>query len=136
MRKATIAALLLTLGLATRAHAIDFTPSGAVLTVTYTEPTTNTDGSAINDLASTQVHFRLCPTSGTCSASFTVAPNVNASAATGGGAISTSVTVNIVAGQENNVEVFATATDTSGNVSPDSLHVVKRVDRLSPSAPK
>ena len=129
--------LILTLILlATPAWAIDFTPTGSVLTVTYLEPTTNTDGSPINDLASTNVSYRLCPTSGPCAAPYTLGPNIAATAPTGGGSISTQVTVPVGPGQEANVEVFATATDTSGNVSPESAHVTKRVDRLPPSPPQ
>lgn len=135
MKISTIIVVLLFL-LASPAWAIDFTPTGSVLTVTYAEPTTNTDGSALNDLARTNVHYRICPTSGACASPYTVGPNVAATASTGGGAITTTVTVPVGPGQEANVEVFATATDTTGNVSPESTHVTKRVDRLSPSAPQ
>jgi len=125
-----------TLAYAGYAFAIDFTPSGAVLAVTYTEPSTNSDGSTLNDLAKTNVYSRVCPVTGTCAATFTKGPDVAASKAAGGGAINTTVTVTITPGQERNVEVYATATDLSGNESVESLHVTKRVDRLSPAEPK
>jgi hypothetical protein len=135
-RYLAILAVLAVAVLPTNAMALDFTPTGAVLTVTYTEPTTNTDGSALNDLARTNVSFRVCPATGACSAPFTIGPNVAASAIAGGGNISTTVAVAVTPGQEVNVEVFVTASDLSGNVSPESVHVTKRVDRLSPAAPR
>ena len=126
-------ALLLLLVVAP-AWAIDFTVSGAVLTVTYTEPSTNTDGSPLTDLARTNVYTEILlpgqtPVKG---------PNVAASASTGGGAISTTITVPIGATlpiKEANVKVWATATDLSGNESLPSTVVTKRVDQLAPSAP-
>src|SRR3990167_7488539 len=116
------------------AWAIDFTVSGAVLTVTYTEPATNTDGSPLTDLARTNVYTEIllpgqAPVKG---------PNVAATALGGGGAVSTTITVPIGAAlaiKEANVRVWATATDTSGNESVPSTAVTKRVDQLAPSAP-
>ena len=120
--------------LTTPAWAIDFTVSGAVLTVTYTEPSTNTDGSPLTDLARTNVYTEIllpgqAPVKG---------PNVAATALGGGGAVSTTITVPIGAAlaiKEANVRVWATATDTSGNESVPSTAVTKRVDQLAPSAP-
>ena len=125
---------LLVLLSAAPAWAIDFTVSGAVLTVTYTEPTTNTDGSPLADLARTNVWTEILlpgqtPVKG---------PNVAATAPGGGGAISTTITVPIGATlpiKEANVKVWATATDASGNEGPPSNVVTKRVDQLAPSAP-
>src|SRR3990170_330159 len=113
MRRGGLALLGLLL-LAAPAWAIDFTVSGAVLTVTYTEPTTNTDGSPLTDLARTNVYTEIllpgqAPVKG---------PNVAATTPTGGGAISTTTTVPIGATlpiKEANVKVWATATDASGN---------------------
>lgn len=133
MRFTAILALILT-AFAAPARALDFTPTGAVLTVTYVEPTTNTDGSALDDLAKTTINSRVCPVVGPCVAAFTPF-DVPASSPSGGATIGRQITVGITPGQQNNVEVYATATDTSGNVSPDSDHIVKRVDRLSPKAP-
>jgi len=127
-------AVLALLALPALAHAIDFTPTGSVITVSYTEPTQNTDGTGLNDLAKTTINWRVCPVTGACNAVYTKV-DVAASVLAGGGTISRDVTVPVTPGQEVNVEVFATATDLSGNVSPESTHVVKRVDRLSPKAP-
>jgi hypothetical protein len=134
MRRLLIAAAALVLAVAPAAEAIDFTPTGSVITVTYTEPTQNTDNSSVNDLAKTTISWRVCPTAGACTGAFTTV-DVPASALTGGGAISRDVTVPVAPGVERNVEIFATATDTSGNLSPETPHIVKRVDRLSPKAP-
>lgn len=128
--------VLMMLALAAPASAIDFTPTGSVLTATYREPTTNTDGSALNDLKETQIFFRVCPVSGACAAVFTAGTATPATTAAGGGTVNAQQTVPIAPGQENNVEVYAVARDTSGNVSPESPHVTKRVDRLSPAAPQ
>ena len=134
MRKLLAALAILSLASLDDVQAIDFTPTGSVINVSYIEPTQNTDNSALNDLAKTTINWRVCPVSGTCSAVYTKV-DVAASALVGGGSISRDVTVPVTPGQEVNVEVFATATDLSGNVSPESVHVVKRVDRLSPKAP-
>lgn len=135
MRAFILAALLVGLS-ALPAAAFTLTPSGAVMTAAYTEPTTNTDGSALDDLSATNVRWRLCPTSGPCSSAFTTEPAVPASSPTGGGSKTTTFTVPVAPGQQANVEAYVTASDTSGNVSPDSTHVTRRVDRLSPSSPQ
>lgn len=114
------------------ASALDFTASGTILTVTYTEPTTNADTPAtlLDDLAFTNVYYQL-------DAGVAVkGPNVPATSPAGGGAISTQITVPVVAGQRVNVTISATATDTSGNESVKSTPVTKRIDRLAPTAPK
>ena len=120
--------------LTTPAWAIDFTVSGAVLTVTYTEPSTNMDGSPLVDLARTNVYTEIllpgqAPVKG---------PDVAATAPSGGGAISTTITVPIgvtLPIKEATVKVWATATDTSGNESTPSAMVTKRVDQLAPASP-
>jgi len=126
--------LALVILIPTSAWAIDFTVSGAVLTVTYTEPATNTDGSPLTDLARTNVYTEILLAGQTPQKG----PNVAATRPAGGGAITTTVTVPIGAAltiKEANVKVWATATDTSGNESAPSIVVTKRVDQLAPSAP-
>ena len=111
------------------AWAIDFTVTGASVTATYTEPTTNADLTLLTDLAKTNVYYQLpggVPVKG---------PDVAASRPQGGGAISTQVTVPIVAGQDVVVTFWATATDTSANESARSTEVQRRIDRLAPGAP-
>src|SRR5262245_4145633 len=90
---------------AAKAEAIDFTPTATIITVTYKEPTTNTDGSAINDLLKTTINSRVCPAVGTCSSTFT-SVDVPASAPTGGGNVSKDITQPVAPGQERVVEVF------------------------------
>ena len=121
--------LLLALLIATPAAAIDFTVTGAVITATYTEPTTNADATPLADLAKTNVYYQLpggIPVKG---------PDVAASRPQGGGAITTQVTVPVVAGQDVLVTFWATATDTGGNESARSAEVQRRIDRLAPAAP-
>jgi hypothetical protein len=134
MKRVLMTALAL-LAFAAPAAAIDFTVTGANLTVTYTEPTQNACGApsatcpALTDLDHTNVYLQI----GVAAPS--KLPNVAATSATGGGAVSTSVTVPIAAGQEANVTIQATATDGSGNESVKSTSATKRVDRLSPGSP-
>ena len=77
---------LLYLLFAGAAHAIDFTATGTILTVTYTEPTQNTDGTALDDLAKTSVYYQV----GT--AAEVKGPDIPASGPTGGAPISTQIT--------------------------------------------
>ena len=122
--------LLIALLIATPAAAIDFTVTGASVTATYTEPTTNADATPLADLAKTNVYYQLpggTPVKGA---------DVPASRPLGGGAISTQVTVPVVAGQDVLVTFWATATDTSGNESARSAEVQRRIDRLAPTAPQ
>ena len=111
--------------------ALDATVSGTELTVTYTEPTTNADGSPLTDLARTNVIWKFLP-----AGTDTKEANVAATKLTGGGAITTKLIVPVEAGQERTVEITATATDTSGNESVRATAVQKRIDRLAPGAPK
>lgn len=113
-------------------EALTFTQTGAVVTATYTEPTTNADTppTPLTDLASTNVYFQILGQTAV------KGPAVPATAATGGGAITTTVTVPIVAGQQADVNFWATATDKSGNESVRSVETILRIDRLPPGAPK
>lgn len=121
--------LVLMVVLATPAWAIDFTVTGASVTATYREPTTNADATPLTDLAKTNVYYQLpggSPVRG---------PDVPASNPQGGGTITTQVTVPVVAGQDAIVTFWATATDTGTNESVRSAEVQKRIDRLAPLAP-
>lgn len=112
------------------ASAIDFTASGTILTVTFKEPTTNFDTTPLDDLAYTNVYYRLD------AGAEVKGPNIPATTSAGGGNISTTVTVPIGANQRATVTIRATATDTSGNESAKSAAVVKTVDRLPPMPPQ
>lgn len=124
-----ILALALTLTIASPALAIDFTASGTILTVTYKEPVANVDNSPLNDLDHTSVYFQVGTGTETKSAA------IPATALTGGGSISTQITVPIAQNQSATVTVRATATDKSGNESAKSSPVTKTVDRLPPLPP-
>ncbi len=115
---------------ATSASAIDFTASGTILTVSYTEPIQNTDGSMLDDLAKTSVYYSL-----NGGADVKVV-DVLASSPKGGASMATSITVPIAIGQSALVSVRATASDTSGNESVKSAAVTKLVDRLPPNPPQ
>ena len=129
--KKGILGLALGVGLyAGNAFAIDFTQTGAVLSVSYNEPSQNADGSSLDDLDHTNVYFQVG------SDADVKGPNVPASSVAGGAAISTSVTVPVAAGQQASVTISASAMDVSGNESPRSASITKRIDRLSPAAPK
>ena len=97
--------------------------------VTYTEPSTSVDGTALNDLKETQVFVSVdgAPPVGEIS--------TPASTPTGGVAIAKSVVVDLAPGETHTVSVFARAADTSGNISPDSNTDTATVDFLAPGAP-
>ncbi len=59
-----------------------------------------------------------------------------ATQATGGGAITTKVTVPVGPNQEADVVLWTTATDLSGNESAPSGKITKRIDRLPPGSPQ
>src|SRR5690349_1982072 len=116
--KKGILGLALGLGLyASSAYAIDFTPTGAVLTVTYKEPAVNKDGSSLDDLDHTNVYYQVG------SDAEVKGPNVPASSPAGGGNISTTITVPVPTDMRATVAVSASATDTSGNEGPRSSAV-------------
>lgn len=133
MRRLLLLAVAVVLGLVLPrpAGAITFTVTGSVVEASYTEPTTNADAalSPLTDLAHTNVYHQVPGQSPV------KAPNVPATALTGGGAIVTTVTVPIVAGQQADVTFWATATDTSGNESARSTEFIRRIDRLPPGPP-
>lgn len=120
-------------------HALTVTVNGVEVTVTYTEPTENKCDPAVGcstpaplqDLSHTNVYFELASGGGPQKQ-----PDIPASTTAGGGPVSTTVTVPILEGQEDDVTFWATATDTSGNESDPSNSVVRRFDRLAPAPPK
>lgn len=111
--------------------AIDFTVSGVVVSVSYKEPVTNSDGSQLTDLSFCSIYHKFADGD-------VVAKDkdIPASSATGGGNVSDSVTVPVAEGVEKNVDFWATCSDTSKNESVKSNIVRVRIDRLSPSPPE
>lgn len=102
------------------------TPEG--IKVEYTEPTTNENGTPLTDLAKTTIYYDI-------GAGPVKAVDVPATAPTGGGAISQVITVTIAENTEVDVQIWATATDLSGNESEKSAIATVRVDSLPPNAP-
>lgn len=111
------------------AGAMEVTVNGVSVTLDYDEPQANADTSALTDLDHTTVYYDL-------GAGFIKTEKVPATSKTGGGHITTGITVPVMEGQEKDVRFKTTATDGSGNESIDSQIITKRIDRLSPAAPK
>lgn len=135
MKKLLLLAALLLIPI--QAHAITFTLSGAELTLTYDEPTTNEDGSALQDLAMTRIVVDILDLNGQI---HPLAPppqviDVPATALGGGGHISQIISVAIGANQaikEADVRATVTALDIAGNVSLPAT-IIQRIDKLAPS---
>lgn len=117
--------------LVTKAFAFQANITGTEVTVTYTEPTTNVDGSPLVDLDHTMIFHNFG------GAEVQAVPNpIPATALTGGGAITEAFTVPVPDGVEADVDFWARAYDGSGNVSPESTRETKRIDHLAPGAPQ
>jgi hypothetical protein len=113
------------------AWALTITPSGAQLTVTYKEPTTSVDGTALDDLKLTTIYYQVQG-----GPPIVKALEVPATRAAGGGAIEKPITIPAEPGKKIYVNIWATATDLSGNESDKSNIVTQRVDLLAPSPPE
>ena len=125
-------ALMIIVFVSTSTFALEFTLTGSEVTATYTEPTTNADGSSLKDLAKTIIFYDIVDDG----LPEVKAVEVPAIALTGGGIVIQTVMVPIVGNQEAEVDFWATAVDTSGNSSDKSVVIRRRIDRLSPAAPK
>lgn len=97
---------------------------------TYDEPTLNQDGTALADLAATEVEYRLGN-----SAVEVLEPIQAASSPTGGGHVSKTFILPAPAGQLTKFTFNVFAIDASGLKSPVSADVVFTVDRVAPAAP-
>lgn len=117
---------------------INGTVTGAEITINYTEPVTNADGSDLLDLDHTNVYYtkdsdgiRVQVTSDNQTGS-----DINASALTGGGGIEVIFTVPVSPGEDTDISIIATTTDDAENESNDSPTVVLNVDKQAPAAIK
>lgn len=99
------------------------------LTASYVESSQDADGTALTDLAYTNVYYQIG------SAPPVRGPQVPASAPSGGGTISTTILVPVAAGSKATITAWVTETDTLGNESAPSTTVTLSVDRLLPKAP-
>ena len=121
------ASLLLVAG---AAEALTLTNTGAVVTVSWTEPTQNIDNTPLDDLASTKCEWRFSD-----EPVWHPEPNQPATAPTGGGAIQTQVSIPVGPGLDKNVVFRAFSADLAGNVSDPSPEVSIRIDRKPPKSP-
>ena len=112
------------------ALALDAVVIGAQVTLTYKEPSTNSDGSALKDLKSTTAYY-------TVNGGPTIkGPETPATSSTGGVARVVTLNIPITDSQETTLKFWATATDESSNESVPSTAVIKRIDKLAPSSPE
>ena len=88
-------------------------PPRSTVTISYTEPTTGTDGKPLTNLAYTTIYYN-------AGEGPVVAKVVPASQKTGGGAISQSITIALPNQSEQDVPVCITATDAEDREGPAS----------------
>lgn len=99
------------------------------LDVQWTEPTLNSDGSALVDLAYSSVYYS------TLNGPLVVGAKLPATVVTGGGTIQTTLIVPAPAGAVTPFKFQVSATDLSGNESVKTDAVFFTIERLAPSAP-
>jgi hypothetical protein len=94
----------------------------------YDEPTENSDGTPLEDLAYTQVFYQ---------PEGAAAPIMGAKTAatkpTGGGHIDVSLIVPAPAGKKTSLDFWTSEVDLAGNPSVGSTHVTFVVDRIAPA---
>ena len=112
------------------AYACSVQAAPLTFAVTYTEPTKNADGSALNDLAETQVFYAVD------GGAPVAVPPVPATGPTGGQLVEQMILIDLTVGASHIVSVFARAKDTFGNESADSNTDSTTVDFLAPGAPQ
>lgn len=86
-------------------------PAKRTVTVSYTEPTTNSAGKPLHSLAKTTIYYDL----GT---GRIVAKEIPATSASGGGHIAETIIVPVKERQSSRVRICVTATDSAGHESP------------------
>ena len=113
------------------AYAFNATATGAVVRLSYNEPTQNADNTPLRDLSKTTGYWAAMPNGAPLACVTTVA-----SAPTGGGHIEADCTVPVLAGQEADIAFTVTASDKTGNESRHTNQAVLRLDFLSPASPE
>jgi hypothetical protein len=96
----------------------------------WTEPSTNPDGSPLQDLAYSSVYYKVN------GGATIVGAKINATKLQGGGLVKTTLIVPAPTGGTVNLEFWATATDTAGNESLPTVKVPFSIERLAPSSPQ
>ena len=107
------------------------TINNAEVTMAWTEPTTNADGSPVTDLLKTEGYFEIVGDV----AGEQLCGSVLAALPTGGQPVSVICTVPVVVNTEKDVLFRAKAFDVSGNVSLATPDVTVRIDLLAPAPP-
>ena len=97
-------------GSATKVHV---TPPQSTVTVSYTEPTTGTDGKPLANLERTTIYYN-------AGDGPVIAKVVAASSKKGGGSISQPIVIRLPKPEPQDVTVCVTATDTDGREGPAS----------------
>ncbi|GMV52097.1 MAG: hypothetical protein AMXMBFR67_36400 [Nitrospira sp.] len=88
-------------------------PPQSTVTVSYSEPTTGTDGKPLTNLAYTTVYYN-------AGEGPVIAKIVPASQKTGGGSVSQSITIPVQGSSDQEVTVCVTATDSDEREGPAS----------------
>ncbi len=113
MRRFTSGLALLACCLTSPAWALSCTTTNCTFTVTYTEPTANTDNSPETTLQSTTITYTIAPDNGAPGAPIVVV--VAASSPNGGGVINQPITsTTLVPGHAYTIAGTITATNTAG----------------------
>lgn len=128
--KITAAVLTAVWLFAVNCFAADAVISGAQVTFSFKEPSTNVDGSKLQDLRDTSVFYSVND------GPQVKAGDVVASSKFGGGTQVYTFTVPIVDSTESTLKFWAISNDESGNPSPPSAAIIKRIDKLAPSSPE
>lgn len=102
-----------------------FLSNGTELYATWKEPTSNTDGSALNDLHHTSIFYD----DGTGPVNVVDLP---ASLNTGGGDMNYSFIVPVLDNEVKDIQVWGTATNNAGKTSAPSPVTTVHVSRLTP----
>lgn len=117
------------------AYAIDATVVGTEVAVTYTEPTTNANGTPLIDLDHISIYYQVNPDLNPPGAEVKD-KDVPATSANGGGTATHNVTVPVGADQEAYADLWVTAVDDVGNESAPSDRDRVQIDHLAPAAPQ
>lgn len=130
--KAVFAILALVIGLAFAApsFAVDVTISGTEVNFSYKEPSTNTDGTPLNDLSKVSIFYKVN------NGAEVKAHDEVATAKTGGGTKTIKFIVPINETIVSTIQFWAVAYDEAGNASPNSQVLIKQIDKLAPASPQ
>lgn len=103
-------------------------PTDTTVRVEYDEPTTNTDGSLLNDLLKTVMIWKI-------GSGIETSVDVSATRPQGGGHIIRNINVTVAPNQRGLLSVQLIAVDTSNTPSARSASVTLDIDRKPPAVP-